>query len=64
LNRIAGKGLPDSSVLDDWFWQQTAASGILRQINALCLKSDDKMMQLVGKILLIPSSQAQPKQDP
>jgi hypothetical protein len=56
-----GKGLPDSSVLDDWFWQETAVSKILFQINALCLDSDDKMMQLVGKILLVPSSQAHRK---
>ena len=56
-----GKGLPDSSVLESWFWQETAISKILFQINELCLKSDDKMMQLVGKILLIPSSQAHRK---
>ena len=56
-----GKGLPDSSVLDDWFWQETTVSKILFQINALCLDSDDKMMQLVGKILLVPSSQAHRK---
>jgi len=57
------KGLPDSSVLDNWFWQETVVSRILFQINALCLKSEDKMMQLVGKILLIPSSQAHQKQN-
>ena len=56
-----GKGLPDSSVLENWFWQETTASKILFQINALCLDSDDKMMQLVGKILLVPSSQANRK---
>lgn len=56
-----GKGLPDASVLENWFWQQTAVSRILFQINELCLESNDKMMQLVGKILLIPSSQAHRK---
>jgi hypothetical protein len=56
-----GKGLPDSSVLDDWFWQETAVSKILFKINTLCLDSDDKMIQLVGKILLVPSSQAHRK---
>ena len=56
-----GKGLPDSSVLENWFWQETIASKILFNINALCLDSDDKMMQLVGKILLVPSSQANRK---
>lgn len=58
-----GKSLPDSSVLENWFWQDTAVSKILFQINALCLNSNDKMMQLVGKILLIPSSQAHRKQN-
>ena len=56
-----GKVQPDSSVLENWFWQETAVSKILFQINGLCLNSDDKMMQLVGKILLIPSSQAHRK---
>lgn len=56
-----GKGLPDASALESWFWQQTAVSRILFQINELCLESNDKMMQLVGKILLIPSSQAHRK---
>ena len=56
-----GKGLPDSAVLENWFWQETAASKILFHINSLCLDSDDKMMQLLGKILLVPSSQANRK---
>ncbi len=56
-----GKDLPDSSVLESWFWQETAVSRILFQINDLCLKSDDKLLQLVGKILLIPSAQANRK---
>ena len=56
-----GKSLPDSSVLESWFWQETAVSRILFQINELCLDSDDKMMQLVGKILLIPSAQTHRK---
>ena len=56
-----GKSLPNSSVLESWFWQETAVSRILFQINELCLNSEDKMMQLVGKILLIPSSQVHRK---
>ncbi len=56
-----GKNLPDSSVLESWFWQETAVSRILFQINELCLKSNDKMMQLLGKILLIPSAQVHRK---
>ena len=53
-----GKTPPDSATLDNWFWQETAVSIILFRIKALCLKSEDKMMQLVGKILLVPSAQA------
>ncbi|MDX1709197.1 MAG: hypothetical protein R3274_11390 [Desulfobacterales bacterium] len=58
-----GKSLPDSSVLENWFWQDTAVSKILFQINALCLNNNDRMMQLMGKILLIPSSQAHRKEN-
>ncbi len=50
----------DSTTLDNWFWKETAASRILFQIKALCLKRDDKMMQLVGKILLVPMAQLKP----
>jgi hypothetical protein len=53
-----GETPPDSATLDNWFWQETAVSKILFRIKALCLKSEDKMMQLVGKILLVPSAQA------
>ncbi len=53
-----GQARPDSMVLDNWFWQDTVVSQILFQIRERSLKSDDKMFQLLGKILLIPSSQA------
>jgi len=52
-----GEKPPDSATLDNWFWQETAVSKILFRIKALCLKSEDKMMQLVGKILLVPMTQ-------
>jgi hypothetical protein len=53
-----GQTPPGSATLDKWFWQETAVSKILFRIQALCLKSEDKMMQLVGKILLVPMAQA------
>ena len=53
-----GEALPDSSMLDNWFWQETAVSKILFQIKKLCQDSDDKMFQLLGNILLVPSAQA------
>ena len=56
-----GQARADSAVLDNWFWQETVVSRILFQIQERCLKSDDKMFQLLGKILLIPSAQANRK---
>ena len=47
---------PSSSDLDGWFWEQTAAAKVLFAIKDRCLDSDDKIMQLVGKLLLIPSA--------
>ncbi len=45
---------PTGSELDRWFWEQTMAAKVLFAIKDRCLESDDKMMQLVGKSLLIP----------
>jgi hypothetical protein len=47
---------PTSSDLDGWFWEQTAAAKVLFAIKDRCLESEDKMLQLVGKLLLIPSA--------
>ena len=47
---------PTSSDLDSWFWEQTAAAKVLLAIKDRCLDSEDKMLQLVGNLLLIPSA--------
>ena len=47
---------PTSSDLDSWFWEQTAAAKMLFAIKDRCLDNEDKMLQLVGKVLLIPSA--------
>ena len=47
---------PTSSDLDSWFWEQTAAAKVLFAIKDRCLDSEDKMLQLVGNLLLIPSA--------
>ncbi len=49
---------PSSAILDKWFWQTTAASKVVFKVKQSCLKSDDKMLQLVGKLLLIPVAQS------
>jgi len=51
-----GNSSPTSSDLDSRFWEQTAAAKVLFGIKDRCLESEDKMMQLDGKLLLIPSA--------
>lgn len=51
-----GAQSPTSRDLDGWFWEQTAAAKVLFAIQDRCLASEDKMLQLVGKLLLIPSA--------
>ena len=53
-----GSASPTAEELDDWFWGETAAAKVLFAVKNRCLKKDDKMMQLLGKILLIPMSQS------
>jgi hypothetical protein len=52
-----GSTSPAAEELDDWFWGQTAAAKVLFAVKDRCLQKDDKMMQLLGKIMLIPMSQ-------
>ena len=53
-----GSASPTAEELDDWFWGETVAAKVLFAVKDRCLKKDDKMMQLLGKILLIPMSQS------
>jgi hypothetical protein len=51
-----GAPSPSSHDLDRWFWEQTAAAKVLFAIKDRCLASEEKTMQLVGKLLLIPAA--------
>jgi hypothetical protein len=53
-----GSASPTAEELDDWFWGDTAAAKVLLAVKDRCLKQDDKMMQLLGKILIVPMSQS------
>ena len=53
-----GSKAPTSDELDNWFWGQTAAAKVLFAIKDKCMKQEDKMMELLGKILLVPMSQS------
>ena len=52
-----GSSSPTAADLDDWFWGQTVAAKVLLAVKDRCLQKDDNMMQLLGKLLLIPMSQ-------
>jgi len=47
-----------SQDLADWFWGDTAAGKALLALRERALKEDDKGMQLVGSLLILPRSQA------
>ena len=44
-------------VLADWFWGATCAARVIAAVREKCLQLDDKRLQLVGKLLLIPRNQ-------
>lgn len=47
----------DAISLANWFWGETAAARVFNAIRQRCLASDDKELQLVGTLLLIPRNQ-------
>jgi hypothetical protein len=53
-----GRISPTAEELDDWFWGQTVAAKVLLAVKDRCLEKNDKIMQLLGKILLIPMSRS------
>ena len=54
----SGKKAPGSTRINDWFWQQTAAGQVLKQVKEKCIESDDARLRAVGSFLLVPMSQA------
>lgn len=46
-----------SSALSEWFWNETSAGKTLWTLRDVCLKSDDKMMNAMGRYILVPRSQ-------
>jgi hypothetical protein len=44
--------------LADWFWRETRAADILRRMKERCRESDDKALNIVGAVLLVPYAQA------
>ncbi|MBI4595641.1 MAG: hypothetical protein HY730_04590 [Candidatus Tectomicrobia bacterium] len=52
-----GKVAPSSKQLEDWFWGETVAAKVLLEVKRACENSNDNMLQLVVKRLLVPMSQ-------
>ncbi len=52
-----GQESPSSEVLSNWFWDETVAGKVLRAVKAVCKKSEDGMMRIVGALLIVPAAQ-------
>ena len=52
-----GQESPASNVLNDWFWNDTVAGGLLFKLRDICKNSEDGFMKLVGNVLLVPAEQ-------
>lgn len=53
-----GQPEPGGETIADWFWSQTTAAKVVFAVKESCTDSDDKMTQVVGKLLLVPAAQA------
>ena len=51
------KVTPSSKQLEDWFWSETTAAKVLLEAKRVCENSNDNMLQIVGKRLLVPMTQ-------
>ncbi len=54
----AAPGRPSSRQLADWFWGETVAARALIELRRACLASDDKRLNFVGQLFLVPHTQA------
>jgi hypothetical protein len=53
-----GQAGASSKVLQDWFWDETAAGRVLMEIKKACEASDDKMMNMIGSRFIVPGDVA------
>ena len=51
---VAQPGGPSSRQLSDWFWHATQAGAVLRTLKTRFEASEDKSLQLLGQVLLVP----------
>lgn len=49
-----GAGIPDSETFTRWYWTQTAAGQILKDVKQRCESDENKEIRLAGKMFLVP----------
>ncbi|MFO7557407.1 MAG: hypothetical protein R6X10_01140 [Desulfobacterales bacterium] len=49
-----GLSPPSIAAFNQWFWQETAAAGIVKAVKERCLQEADESLQMTGLVLLIP----------
>jgi hypothetical protein len=47
-----------SEALSDWFYGETVAGRLMYKLRDVCGRSDDKLMKVVGNVLIVPVGQA------
>ena len=52
-----GDQIPSGKALSDWFWGETTASKVLFRIRDVCNKSENGLMKILGKVLIVPGDQ-------
>jgi hypothetical protein len=49
---------PGSAELNDWFWGRTAAGRLYLKLKEIFMQSRDETTQILGRVLMVPVSQA------
>ena len=49
-----GKSNPRSRAIADWFWNETMAARVLREVKETCQNASDPMLRVAGKALIVP----------
>ena len=55
-----GQESPSSEVVADWFWQETIAAKVLREVRKAGKKSEDPEMRRVAGVFIVPGSHIKP----
>lgn len=52
---------PNSAEISNWFWSQTQGANLLLKLKATLSASEDKMIAIVGGLLVVPYTEAERK---